>query len=167
VVAVFPFVAACRGEVVRQDTASPASTKAPPARAESAVAWAVPPTKHYLTCAPDTVGPDDALILRMQAPHGASLHISGPDGTPFIVVFHGEGQRDRGARHSLMRPEVFARLTELRLLVRTTTAGVWVFGRDTNEVVFRAPGVYRVRVGNDMETDGPDYAECLVTYRPR
>lgn len=144
---------------------SATSLPAPPP--ESARAWTVRPTKNYLTCAPETVGPNDALILRMQTPHGASLHIGGPDGTPYLVVFHGEGQPDRGARRSLMKPEAFAQLTELRLLVRTMTGGVWVFGRDTNEVVFRAPGVYRIRVGNDMETDGPDYAECLVTYRPR
>ena len=152
--------------------ADDASKPVPPppdsARAgDSAKAWIVRPTKNYLTCSPDTVGPNDALILRMQPPHGASLHIGGPDGTPYIVVFHGEGQPDRGARRSLMKPEAFAQLTELRLLVRTMTGGVWVFGRDTNEVVFRAPGVYRIRVGNDMETDGPDYAECLVTFRPR
>ena len=132
---------------------------------DSAKAWTVRPTKNYLTCSPDTVGPNDALILRMQPPHGASLYVGGPDGTLYIVVFHGEGQPDRGARRSLMKPEAFAQLSELRLLVRTMTGGVWIFGRDTNEVVFRTPGVYRVRVGNDMETDGPDYAECLVTYR--
>jgi hypothetical protein len=134
---------------------------------DSAKAWSVRPTKNYLSCSPQNVGPNDALILRMERPHGSSLHVGGPDGTPFIVVFHGEGQPDRAARRSLMRPEAFEQLTELRLLVKSATAGVWIFGRDTNEVLFRTPGVYRIRVGNDMETDGPDYAECVVTYRPQ
>ena len=133
----------------------------------AAVAWTVKPTRDYLTCSPTTVGPDSILVLRMQRPHGASLHIGSPDKTPYIVVFHGQGQPDRTARKSLMSPQAFEQLTEVRLSVRTLTGGVWMFGRDTNEVVFRAPGVYRVRVGNDMETDGPDYAECLVTYRPQ
>jgi hypothetical protein len=132
----------------------------------AAVAWAAPPTRDYLACTPDTVGPDSTLVLRIRKPHGSSLHVGSPDGTPFLVVFHGEGSPDRAARRSLMSPQAFEQLSELRVGVRQLTGGVWVFGRDTNEVVFRAPGRYRIRVGNDMETDGPDYAECLVTYRP-
>ncbi len=158
--------AGCGGRADDRAAAPPDSVANSGGAPDSAKAWTVRPTKDYLTCTPDTVGPRDALILRMQAPHGASLHIGGPDGTPFIIVFHGAGQPDRGDRRSLMQPEAFAQLTELRLHVGTLTGGVWVFGRDTNEVVFRTPGVYRVRVGNDMETDGPDYAECLVTFRP-
>ena len=158
--------AACSaGPDAAKDT--PSTPPSPTAAPDSAKAWAVRPTKNYLTCAPDTVGPDDVLILRMRQPHGSSLHVGAPDGTPYIVIFHGAGEPDRGARRSLMAPAAFTQLTELRLGVRTMTGGVWIFGRDTNEVVFRAPGVYRVRVGNDMETDGPDYAECLVTYRAR
>lgn len=153
--------------------ASDDGAKSPPsevavARApDTAKAWAVRPTKNYLTCSPDTVSAEDVLILRLTQPHGASLHISAPDQTPYLVVFHGEGSPDRGSRRSLMAPAAFEQLSELRLAIKTLTGGVWIFGRDTNEVVFRAPGVYRVRVGNDMETDGPDYAECLVTYRPK
>ena len=107
------------------------------------------------------------LVLRMQAPHGASLYIGAPDRTLYLVVFHGQGKPDRAARKSLMSPEAFTNLTELRLSVGTLTGGAWTFGRDTNEVVFRAPGVYRIRVGDDMETDGPVYAECTVTFEPR
>jgi hypothetical protein len=126
----------------------------------------VRPTDSSLSCSPRIVGPDDTLDLQMSLPHGRSLHVGGPDQTPYIVVFHGEGSADRGARRSLVAPDSFARLTRLRLPVRATTAGVWVAGRDTNEALFRAPGVYRVRVGDDMETDGPRYAECLVEFRP-
>lgn len=133
---------------------------------DSAKAWTVRPTRDDLTCSPPTVGREDVLVLRMKTPHGASLHIGAPDGTTYLVIFHGQGSPDRGNRRSLMQPESFAGLAELRLAVGTLTGGAWVFGRDTNEVVFRTPGSYRVRVGNDMETDGPDYAECVVTYRP-
>ena len=143
-------------------TTAPASNRAP----DSATAWTVRPTKNYLTCSPQAVGPADVLTLRMQRPHGSSLYVGAPDGTPYIVVFHGQGDKDRGARRSRMSPGAFEQLTALRLAVGTLTGGVWIFGRDTNEVVFRVPGTYRVRVGTDMETDGPDYAECLVTYRP-
>lgn len=149
--------------VARPDSPTPS---APTSKPDSANAWAVRPTRSDLTCTPQIVGPDDVLVLRMKTPHGASLHVGGPDGTPYLVIFHGEGSPDRADRRSLMRPEAFAGLAELRIAVGTLTGGVWVFGRDTNEVVFRTPGGYRIRVGNDMETDGPDYAECVVTYRP-
>ena len=159
--AVAMYAGACGGQA--EDRTIPQYTEAP--AADSAKAWTVRPTRSYLTCSPSVVGPDSVMILRMQRPHGSSLHIGAPDGTPFIVVFHGQGSPDRGARRSLMAPAAFEALTELRLGVGALTAGAWVFGRDTNEVVFRAPGTYRIRVGNDMETDGPDYAECVVTYR--
>jgi len=50
--------------------------------------------------------------------------------------------------------------------VGSLRAGVRVFGRDTNERVFAQPGFYRLRVGSDMETDSPRYAECVVRLRP-
>ena len=133
---------------------------------DTARAWAVAPNAHNLTCAPTQVRPGDTLRLRMTLPHGKSLHVLAPDRTPYIVVFHGEGQRDRAQRRSLVPPDSFARMTDLALDVRTARGGVWVFGRDTNETLFHAPGTYRVIVGDDLETDGPSYAECLVTYRP-
>ena len=131
----------------------------------TAKAWIVPPRDTNLTCTPE-IGANDTLRVRMTRPHGAAFHIGAPDGTPYIVVFHGEGDRDRGARKSLMPPDVFERVTRLDLPPRTFRAGVWVFGRDTNELVFTVPGTYRLRVGSDMETDGPIYAECLVRYTP-
>lgn len=153
-----------RSEARPSPPISPAPSTTTPS-SDSAKAWTARPTRNDLTCSPSAVSGDDVLVLKMKTPHGASLHIGAPDGTPFIVIFHGEGSQDRGQRRSLMRPESFAGLAELRLAVRTLTGGAWVFGRDTNEVVFRVPGTYRIRVGNDMETDGPDYSECLVTYR--
>ena len=128
--------------------------------------FAEPPRDSNLSCLPTVMSREDTLQMRLTRPHGATFHIAAPDGTQFIVVFHGEGQRDRGQRRSLMPPDSFAKLTRLDLPVGTLTAGVWVFGRDTNEKVFVQPGFYRLRVGSDMETDGPRYAECVVRLRP-
>jgi hypothetical protein len=129
-------------------------------------AFAEPPRDSNLACAPSVVGTSDTLRMTMSVPHGATFHVAAPDGTPFIVVFHGEGARDRGQRRSLVPPDSFATLTRVDLPVGSLRAGVWVFGRDTNERVFVAPGFYRLRVGSDMETDGPRYAECVVRLRP-
>lgn len=129
--------------------------------------FAEPPRDSTLACAPPVIGPADTLRMSMSVPHGASFHIAAPDGTPFIVVFYGEGERDRGQRTSLVSPDSFAKLTRLDLPVGSLRAGAWVFGRDTNERVFVLPGFYRLRIGSDMETDGPRYAECVVRLRPR
>lgn len=130
-----------------------------------AKAWLIPPRDTNLTCTPD-VGPSDTIRMRVSLPHGPTFHIADPAGNPFIVVFHGEGDLDRGSRRSLMPPDSFAKVTALEIVPRNFTAGLWVFGHDTNEVVFTRAGTYRFRVGSDMETDGPIYAECLVRYRP-
>ena len=129
--------------------------------------YAEPQRDSNLTCIPAVVGPFDTLRMTKTLPHGTTFHIATPDGTPFIVVFHGEGERDRAGRRSLMSSDSFAKLTRLDLPVGSMKAGAWVFGRDTNETVFVQPGFYRLRVGSDMETDGPRYAECVVRLRPR
>jgi hypothetical protein len=129
-------------------------------------AWAVPPRFTNLSCAPEVLRKGDVLTMRMTPPHGSSVMAVGPDTTPYIIVFHGEGSPDRAQRKSLVPPDSFARFTELNIDPATFMAGVWVFGRDTNELLFRKPGFYRLIVGSDLETDGPSYAECLVRYAP-
>jgi hypothetical protein len=131
-----------------------------------APAWAVRPSSDNLRCTPAVLRRGDVLTMNMSLPHGPTFHARSPDGTTYIVVFHGEGSPDRTRRRSLMPPDSFSRVTELRLDPSVLTAGVLVFGRDTNELLFRTPGVYRLLVGSDMETDGPSYAECLVRYVP-
>ncbi len=131
-----------------------------------APALGVKPSATNLQCAPATLKAGDVLTLRMTLPHGPVMMAIAPDSTQFIVVFHGEGQRDRAQRKSLLPPDTFAKMTELSLDPKTLMAGAWVSGRDTNELLFRRPGTYRLLVGSDMETDGPQYAECLVRYAP-
>jgi hypothetical protein len=118
-----------------------------------------------LQCTPHALRAGDTLTVRMPLPHGRTFMVRAPDGTEFIVVFFGEG-RDRGRRKSLVPPDSFRNMPELRLDTRSFKAGPWVDGRDTNELVFRRAGGYRLFVGSDLETDGPVYAECLVRYRP-
>jgi hypothetical protein len=131
-----------------------------------APAFAVPPIPGIMTCSPDVLRPGGVLTMRMKVPHGGSFHAISPDRIPYIVVFRGEGSPDRAQRKSLMPPDSFARVAELNLDPRSLKAGVWVSGRDTNELLFRRAGTYRLHVGSDMETDGPHYAECLVRWAP-
>ena len=147
----------------------PASDTVPAAAPDTgtvAPALGVKPTQTNLQCAPGVLRPGDVLTLRMALPHGPIMMAIAPDSTQFIVVFHGEGRPDRAQRKSLLPPASFVKMTELSLDPKTLTAGAWVSGRDTNELLFRRPGTYRLLVGSDMETDGPVYAECLVRYAP-
>lgn len=130
----------------------------------TAPALAVPPRFTNLTCLPEVIRPSDVLTMRMTVPHGSNFMAVAPDRTKYLVVFQGEGRPDRAKRTSLAPPDAFARSTELNLDPKLFTAAV--SGRDTNELLFRVPGVYRLIVGSDLESDGPSYAECLVRYAP-
>ena len=131
-----------------------------------APALGVPPTDSNLVCEPQVLRRQDVLTMRIPAPHGPTMMAIAPDSTQYLVVFHGEGTPDRAQRKSLAPPETFAKTPEINLDPKVLTAGAWVSGRDTNELLFTKPGVYRLLVGSDMETDGPRYAECLVQYEP-
>jgi hypothetical protein len=117
-----------------------------------------------LRCSPTTLRGDDTLTLHLDVPHGPYFIAYPPDSTPFLVVFPGEGSPDRTQRRSLMSSDSFRRMSEVKIIPRRLTAAVWVFERDTNEVLFTKPGEYRLQVGSDMETDGPRYTECNVRY---
>jgi hypothetical protein len=132
------------------------------ALAAIAPAGIVPPSDSNLTCTP-VVGPADTVRMLMTLPHGPHFHITDPGGIPFFVTFSGEGG---GQRRSLMAADSFSRLESLSIAPSTLKASVWVFGRDTNERVFTRAGTYRLRVGSEMESDAPKYAECLVRYVP-
>ena len=153
-------VAGCgsRETPVRADSTPPA------APVDTAPALSVAPKFTNLTCSPTVLRSSDVLSMKMQGPHGATLMAVAPDRTRYFVIFEGEGAPSRGKRKSLSAPDVFLRTPELNVDPRMLTGGVLVSGRDTNEVVFRTPGVYRLVVGSHLETDRPEYAECLVRY---
>src|SRR5688572_16296086 len=110
----------------------------------TAPALGVPPKFTNLTCEPAVIGPSDVLAMRMTVPHGPNFMAIAPDRTRYLVVFQGEGRPDRAKRTSLAPPDAFARSTELNLDPKLFTAAPWVSGRDTNELLFRVPGVYRL-----------------------
>jgi hypothetical protein len=155
-------VGACRQDDSRRADSSNGAVTA----MAVAPALGVPPTDSNLTCEPRVLRQSDVLTMRMPTPHGPTMMAIAPDSTQYLVVFHGEGQPDRAKRKSFAPPETFAKTPEINLDPKLVTAGAWVFGRDTNELLFTKPGVYRLLVGSDMETDGPRYAECLVQYEP-
>ena len=110
-----------------------------------------------LTCHPSSLGANDTLTLRMPVPHGPYLTVTSPDATPFFVVFPSDS-----ARRSLVTADSFAKMAVVRLPVRELRAAPWVYGRDTNEMVFSRTGPYTVVVGHDVETDAGVVEKCVV-----
>jgi len=138
----------------------------PAAPVDTAPALGVPAKFTNLSCTPAELRAGDVLSMKMQGPHGATLMAVAPDRTKYFVIFEGEGAPSRGKRKSLSPPDIFLRTPEMNIDPRMLTGGVLESGRDTNEVVFRTPGVYRLVVGSHLETDRPEYAQCLVHYAP-
>ena len=138
-----------------QSTAQPSAT-IPDAVHDSSRLTAPTPVAS-LACHPASAGPDDTLTLRMPVPHGPYLTVTTPDETPFFVVFPSDS-----ARRSVMPSDSFAKLAVVRLSLRELRAAPWVYGRDTNEVVFSRTGSYTVVVGHDVETDAGIVEKCVV-----
>lgn len=134
------------------------TTDVPPPR------YAIEPRPNVVSCAPAVLGRDDTLVLTMPVPHGPYLVAIAPDSTQFMVIYPAE-DRSRSLR-SLMPSDSFVNVTSLALPVRSARAAPWVFGRDTNEMLFARKGWYRMIVGSALESDGPIYGECLVRYVP-
>ena len=149
-----------------RETPARADSTPPQVRIDTAPALSVAPKFTNLTCSPAMLRPGDVLSMKMQGAHGATLMAVAPDRTQYFVIFEGEGAPSRGKRKSLSPPDIFLRTPELNIDPRMLTGGVLGPGRDTNEVVFRTHGVYRLVVGSHLETDRPEYAECLVRYAP-
>jgi hypothetical protein len=119
-----------------------------------------------LSCSPSVLRPGGTLTLHLAVPHPTELSIEAPDGTVFFLVY------EPGATPPSQQPVVdkasFASMKELNLDVSTATAAALVYGRRSNEQIFREPGRYKVTLANDIQSDAvQEVYRCKVTLRPR
>jgi hypothetical protein len=113
-----------------------------------------------LSCSPSILTETSTLTLRFKLPHPAELAIVAPDGTYFFLALDDEG--------ALMDTESFGKLSKLDLPVATAMARPFIYGRDEDERIFQKPGVYEIRLSDNLETDAPiPIYQCRVTFRPR
>ena len=171
-----PLVAlACRSDSSKVERASVdtsiVTTAAPPQMTGAAIVQpqtepqptgrvTLPPT---LTCSPDTIGPNDTLILRMQTPHGGYLAVVQPDRSTYFVI-DPYIQSRHSLKYSLIPAEQFQQMAILRLPT-DVSAPPRVYGRDSIlEPVFGKPGKYKIEVGENLEGDYSNrVTECIVT----
>lgn len=116
-----------------------------------------------LKCGPQRLFRGDTLTLDMATPHGGDLAVRAPDGTDFFVVYI-ENEEGPGAG-SMMDPDKFMKMSQLRLVTDKTKAKPWVYGRDKNELIFMRTGWYQVRLSENLQTDdGTSVYTCRVHY---
>lgn len=159
IAAVLPVAIACEAEGGGADPSTGAAPEKRAAVPESAAA-----DDSVLACNPTDLRVSDTLALRLPRPHGPYLAVQAPDSTMYFLVFPAGRDSSPGARLSLMPADSFVSLASLRLPVRDLRAVPWVFGRDSAEIVFARPGLYRVLVAHDLETDAPIIQACSVRY---
>ena len=117
----------------------------------------------FLKCAPRVVSSGDTVVLSMAMPHPAELAVTHPDGTPFFLVYQPDAHPLAGSA-PLQTKEAFRRLREIKLRVADATGSPWVAGREANERIFTAPGVYEFRLTEILETEDLPVYRCKVRY---
>jgi len=127
------------------------------------VGTAPTPRAGALRCRPERLGPADTLTLAMAVPHGRELSIQNPAGDFFMLVLNHPRVADGPM---LMTAEAFRTMPEVRLPAAALRAKPFVFGRDSTELVFSSPGVYRIQVAEALNTDdGTPVSACTVQLR--
>ena len=116
-----------------------------------------------LNCRPRTLSPGDTLIIRLPRPVGGELSIENPDGVFFQLVNENPAT-DMGPQ--LMSAAALRNTRELRLPLAEIVGLPYVYGARQTERVFNAPGDYRVRISERLNTDdGTPVAQCSVRLR--
>jgi hypothetical protein len=112
-----------------------------------------------LECAPNVFARRDTIRLRMETPHGGYLGVVQPDGTIFFLIYPQLGDTTR--KYSLVPSETFEGMSTFQFR-GDVKAQPRVYGRDTLEPVFRAPGKYVLQLGDNLEGDGGTVHKCTV-----
>ena len=121
-----------------------------------------PAEPPFLKCAPRVLNARNTLVLSMSMPHPAELAVTHPDGTPLFLVYEPDAHPRAGSA-PLYTKEAFRRLREVNLRV-DATGTPWVAGRETNERIFTAPGVYEFILTEILETEDLPIYRCRVRY---
>jgi hypothetical protein len=99
----------------------------------------------------------------MSMPHPAELAVTHPDGTPLFLVYESDAHLRSGSA-PLYTNAAFRRLHEVKLRVADAAGTPWVAGREANERIFTAPGVYEFRLTEILETGDLPVYRCRVRY---
>lgn len=118
-----------------------------------------------LRCVPATLGPRDTLEIALPVGMARELSIEAPDSTFFQLV-NREPLADMGPQ--LMRSDSLFAARRLRLVLDSLVGLPYVYQARDVVPVFVAPGRYRVRISERLNTDdGTPVAICDLQFRGR
>jgi hypothetical protein len=103
-------------------------------------------------CAPKVFTRSDTITLRAEVPHGGQLSVAQPDGTTFWLVSPPLKSDEGISNYFLSDPETFRNTLILRFRA-DIRAKPYVYGRDSLEPIFRAPGDYKFTLGENLATE--------------
>jgi hypothetical protein len=120
---------------------------------------------RMLSCGPAILSGNSALTLGFALPHPAELSIQAPDGTIYFLVYERNAATPAG-QTPLVDKASFRKMTELKLDVPTAAASPLVYGRNSNERIFRTAGVYKIVLADNIQSDADqDVYRCQVRLR--
>lgn len=122
---------------------------------------------NVLSCSPAVLTESGTLSLRFSIPHPAELSIEAPDGTVYFVVYERNETTPRG-QSPLVDKASFRKMAELNLEISTAMGSPLVYGRDSNERIFRKAGKYKIVLADNIQSDADqDVYRCQVTLKLR
>jgi hypothetical protein len=120
-----------------------------------------------LTCSPTTLNQNSTLSLRFGLPHPAELAIEAPDGTFYFVAYDRNAGTPAG-QSPLVDKASFRKMAELKLEVSKAEASPLVYGRNSNERIFRLPGKYKIVLADNIQSDDDSNVfRCQITLKLR
>ena len=122
-------------------------------------------TFFHLDVNKDTLNFGDTLILKLKTPHGKELSLMGPDYTSRLVIFSAE--RDDLQKKPFMDSKEF-RLSD-SIFFETASDSSFNYATGQLEPLFIDQGVYRIFVGDNLESDALgrqiDFVDIYFTGR--
>jgi hypothetical protein len=129
------------------------------------VATAQAKRPRMLSCSPAILPDNGSLILHFALPHPTELSIEAPDGTIYFMVYDRNDTTPAG-QTPLIQKASFGKMTELKLDVARAMGSPLVYGRNSNERVFRTPGTYKIVLADNIQSDADqDVYRCKVTLK--
>jgi hypothetical protein len=120
---------------------------------------------RMLSCSPTTLTDNGSLILRFALPHPSELSIEAPDGTIYFMVYERNDNIPSGEA-PLVGKSSFRAMAELKLDVARAMGSPLTYGRDSNERVFQIPGIYKIVLADNIQSDADqDVYRCKVTLK--
>ncbi len=118
------------------------------------------PSEKSILSINDTLYLDDTLKIRFKVPHPKDLAITGPDDKFFFLVYASYGSE----LPPLIDYNAFATMDILYIFPEKTKANPWLADVQEYKRIFTKPGLYRIQLSENLETDDGTPVEYEEVY---